>query len=232
MPRFYTNLFVESTNNQQVQAFWDSEPMLFAHEFPPVELVLSTLTFKVSRKPKDLMAHLRRIYFCYRNQLSESLYAALLDFLIILDCKGRRISERLIQGSRSQLDFAQISALKRAVDYPQDVAGNRYSLFTSGAVGTAKLVEIGQKGQTQYDYLKLADDFVEFSQLEEAMSILEQGLNKHPERSDLQEALLDLYRSTNSHERFNNQYQAIKAAGAPLIAGWQALADFFDGKTI
>ena len=41
MPRFYTNLFVESTNNQQVQAFWDSEPMLFAHEFPPVELVLS-----------------------------------------------------------------------------------------------------------------------------------------------------------------------------------------------
>ena len=230
MAHFYTNLFSNSEVEQQPYAFWDNEPQLFTNELPSIESVLNVLTFKVCRKPKDLLAHLRRIYYCYQNALSEQLYAALLDFLIVLNGKGRKISMRLINGSRSRLDSAQISAVKRAANFPLDTPGNRYSLFTSGAMGTSRLMEVSQKGQEQRDYLALADDFIEFSQLDEAMSMLELGLDKQPERQDLQAALLKLYQSTDSRERFNNKYQEIKTKGLPLIDNWQILADFFDGK--
>lgn len=232
MPHFSTNLFSNSEIEQQPYAFWDNEPLLFANELPSSDSILNVLTFKVIRRPKDLVAHLRRIYFCYQNALSEQLYAALLDFLIVLNGKGRKISLRLISGSRSLLDATQMSVFKHAVNYPHDAPSNRYSLFTKGMMGTSRLMEVSQKGQELRDYLALADDFIEFSQLDEAMSTLELGLDEHPERQDLQTALLELYKSTNSRERFNEKYEEIKTMSVPLIDDWQMLADFFDGKTL
>ncbi len=231
MPNFYTDLFGDSVREHKAQAFIDLEVALYANESQAVESILSSLSFKVSKKPKDLMAHLHRIYFCYSNQLVEPLYAAILDLLLILKGKGRKLSRRLIAGSRTLLDLAQISALDRAVDYPNTLDGNRYSLFTQGIVGTANLVEVVQKEMEQHDYMKLADDFIEYSQLDEAMSILELGLENFPERQDLQAALVELYRSTNSRERFNNIYKHFKASGIAIIDDWHALDDFFDGKT-
>ncbi|MDD2759158.1 MAG: hypothetical protein PHH11_02570 [Methylomonas sp.] len=225
-------MFIDSGGEPERMAFWDDEPSLFAESSPPAEWILNALSSKVRKKPRDLMSHLCRIYFCYRNKSTEPLFAALLDLLIVLNGKGRALSARMIQGSRAELDFAQISELKRSIDYPHNVRGNRYSLFTSGRVGTAKLVEIAKTDKPQHDYLLLANDFIEFSQLEEAMSMLELGLEHFPERQDLQSALLELYKSTNSRERFNEKYEAIKAAGVTLIDEWRALADFFDGKTL
>ena len=233
MPRFSTNLFMNNEIDRQVNGFWDNEPLLFADESQQADSILNTLIFKVIRKPRDLIAHLRRIYFCYQNALSEPLYAALVDFLIVLNGKGRSLSVRLIHGCRSQLDPAQIVAFKSAVSGPCQMTGNRYSLFTTGTLGTSQVVEISRNNRQEHrDYLTLADDFIEFSQLEEAMSILEVGLDRQPERQDLQVALLELYRSTNSRERFNNSYEAIKAVSVPLADEWQLLADFFDGNTI
>ena len=94
------------------------------------------------------------------------------------------------------------------------------------------LTEVLQTVEGQHDYLKLANDFIEFSQLDDAMSILEQGLDDHPERKDLQAALLELYKSTDRRERFNNRYEMIKTLSVLLIDDWQILADFFDGKTL
>lgn len=232
MPHFSTNLFSNSEIEPEPNAFWDSEPLLFANEPTSTESILNALTFRVSRKPRNLLSHLRRIYFCYQNALSEQLYAAILDFLIVLNGKGRKISLRLIQGSHSQLDHTQMSIFKHAVTYPLDAPGNRYSLFTKGVLGTFRLMEVSQRGQELRDYLALADDFIEFSQLDEAMSILELGLDEQPERQDLQAALLELYKSTESRERFNQKYEEIKAMSAPLIDDWQRLADFFDGKPL
>lgn len=231
MPRFSANLFSESQFDVPPNPFWDSEPLLFADDTLDVYPILAALTYKVSKKPRDLMAHVRRIYFCYQNALAEPLYAALLDLLIILDGKGRKISARLIFGSRSQLDTIQWEAFKRAVEHPHDISGNRYSLFTTGNVGVTELVQAQQKSQQRHDYLALAKDYIEYSQLEEAMTVLEQGLDEEPERQDLQAALLELYRSTMSRERFKTSYEAMQAKGIKLIEDWHVLADFFDGRT-
>lgn len=232
MPRFSASLFTDHPLDVPPNPFWDSEPLLFADATQDAYRILTALTYKVSKKPRNLMAHLRRIYFCYQNALSEPLYAALLDLLIVLNGKGRKISTRLILGSQSQLDTTQRSVFRRAVDYPHDIPGNRYSLFTTGKIGVTQLVQVQQQNQPQYDCLALANDFIEYSQLDEAMVILERGLEEQPGRQDLQSALLELYRSTHSNERFKMRYETLKAAGVPLIEDWRELADFFDGKAI
>lgn len=231
MPRFTKNLFLVDAAEPRPHPFGDGEPLLFAGTTMDEPAILAVLTHKVGKKPRDLFAHVRRIYFCYQQALSEPLYAALLDLLIILDGKGRQFSQRLLQGSRSRLDAVQWSLCKQALDSPANVAGNRHSLFTTGTIGTLHLVEIRRKQQEQHDYLALANDYIEYSQLEEAMAVLERGLDEQPGRQDFQAALLELYRSTLSSERFRTRYEAMQSSGLPLIEDWRAVADFFAGMT-
>lgn len=232
MPRFSENLFMSVlADSTASHAFIDDEVIPFSVNLSPAISILDTLVLRVARKPKDLLAHLRRIYFCYHNALPESLYAALLDLLIILDQKGKDLSRRLILGSRSMLDAEQLAFLISVIQGPQPVKGNRFSLFTKGLVGVSQLIEVDQQpAELQYDYLGLAYDFIEYSQLEEAMAILEQGLEKSPDRQDLQTLLLELYKSTQNNERFQHCYDRMIKFGKPLINEWALLAVFFNGK--
>ena len=45
---------------------------------------LEYLTGLIARQPQNLYPHIQRIHFCYRNQLAEQLYAAILDLFICL----------------------------------------------------------------------------------------------------------------------------------------------------
>ena len=233
MPQFSSKLLLDGlAAPSRANGFWEDDLPLFTDEQQQSDATLKILTFKVSRNPKNLLAHLRRIYFCYQNHLSEPLYAGLLDLLITLNGKGQAFCQRLVHGSRSRLDPAQLSTLKNAIPYPQQASANRYSLFTPGILGRPQLIEIRQQDQIRHDFLALANDFIEYSQLEEAMTILERGLGVDPTREDLQFALLELYKSTKSRDRFRNQYQSLQDAGARLVTDWQLLGDYFDGNTI
>jgi hypothetical protein len=230
MPRFSTNLFVDNTTDPvNSPAFHDHVALQF-NVSATQSSILEALVFKVRRRPKNLLAHLRRIYFCFQNALSEPLYAALLDLLIVLDDKGLDLSQRLIQGSRSQLDSAQWALLNNFKKSPQQAKSVRLSLFTLGLIGSPVLLDVKQKVQEQQDYLTLANDFIEFSQLEEAMMILETGLAKQPARQDLQTAVLQLYKATHNQDRFQNQYEMLSGTGVSLVEDWQLVADFFSGK--
>jgi hypothetical protein len=78
----------------------DSNIFHFAdHELP--EQTLKNLVFHIARKPRQLIAHIQRIYYCYSADLSEQLFAALVDFLVILDRRGAKISRRMIKDPSS-----------------------------------------------------------------------------------------------------------------------------------
>lgn len=233
MPEYFQNVFAGGSTKSFASDAMLDRPTLFNLSQASAETsIYEALVFKVRRQPKDLLAHWRRIYFCYQNALPDQLYAALLDLLLILNNKGRSFSQRLILGSRSLLDFAQLSSLKKAYVSLQQVQGNRFSLFTSGLIGSPVLLEISEKMQEQLDYLLLANDFIEYSQLEEAMTVLEAGLEKYPARQDLQAAVLQLYKSTRNQTRFQNQYEMLARSGVALIKDWQVLASFFTGKAL
>ncbi|AEF99769.1 hypothetical protein Metme_1346 [Methylomonas methanica MC09] len=231
MARFSTNLFVTTaTNSISPHAFSDDEAMAYETGLSSTASVLNTLVLRVARKPKDLLAHIRRIYFCYQNAMREPLYAALLDLLLVLDQKGQILSRRVILGCRPMLDAEQFATLKDISLGTRQVQSNRLSLFNKGVVGKSQLLEVNRSAQVQHDYMGLARDFIEYSQLEEAMTILEQGLEELPGRQDLQALLLELYRSTQSIGRFQNHYKWIIKSGAPILNEWQQLAAFFNGK--
>ncbi|PPD35103.1 MAG: hypothetical protein CTY19_03110 [Methylomonas sp.] len=227
MRRCSTNLFVMTAAESEASGpFMDHEAIFFESSN------LSTLVLKVRRKPDDLMAHVRRIYFCYLHALSDPLYAALLDLLIVLDDKGHDLSRRLITGCRSQLGSEQLLALNTTSHDVQQVQGNKYSLFTKGLIGTLHLLQSRDQQQIHHDALALAQDFIEYSQLEEAMLTLEQALMRESARPDIQMLLLELYQSTSSSERFRQQYGSMTEKGVPLIDAWGALAEVFAGKTL
>jgi len=232
MPQFFSRLVVDHNQEEFLNepSLWhDHELTLFGYSVTDEGQLLNALVFKVRRNPKNLVAHLRRIYFCYQARLTVQLYAALLDFLIVLQGRGRALSHRMVYGSRPQLNEQQFLALEAATDHCSN-QGNRFSLFTSGLLGKCELVEYRQlPNEEKHDFLTLANDFIEYSQLDQAMEVLEAGVRANPERQDLQDALLELYKSTRNHGRFETLYKALGASGVPLVDEWRTTAIFFEG---
>lgn len=232
-----TNWLVEDLldDNSAEHSFWlDDQSLLFEYSLSDHATHLAGLTCKVGRNPKDLLAHLRRIYYCYRHQLGEPLYASLLDLLIVLQTRGRQLRQRIISGCRARLDPSRYDLFVGAVDNPERLPASRYSLFTTGLIGCTALVQINDRAQAaaQIDFLDLANDYIEYSQLEEAMDILETGLATQPRRVDLQVALLELYKSMDNRTRYQLQTGRFRDSGEPLTEDWQALGSYFDGKPL
>ncbi len=231
MPQFFSQLIFDV--DQEIpnkSRFWhDHELSLFSRVLVDDNRILDSLVFKVRKNPKNLLTHLRRIYFCYDRRLSEQLYAALLDFLIVLRGKGEAISRRMIFGCRHQLDTQKLFVLQTTLSNDLEQYANSYCLFTTGVTGKSELVEYRRKTGRQYDTMALANDFIEFSQLEQAMDVLESGIFASPERLDLQNALLQLYQLTGNRERFLSFYRKIVASAILLGEDWRLAANFFEG---
>lgn len=229
MPHFTGRLFDETRYAPALPWFEDAGLVYFYAE-QPLEQKLNALSLKVSRKPKDLIGHLRRIYFCHQHALHEPLYAALLDWLIVLNGKGQKMSLRLLQGCKGRLDPAEFLIFREALDNVQTLPGNRYSLFTQGLSGSTRLLAIEQTTVPQADCLQLAQDFIEFSQLDEAIAVLEQGLDEQPGRAELQAAVLELYLATEDWERFHKRFRMLQDAGIEPAVGWQQLNNRLGGE--
>lgn len=234
MSQFFSKLVVGQHGDefqQQELSLWDDQELaVFSYYHSDEGQALNALVFKVRRNPKNLLAHLRRIYFCYQQRLSAQLYAALLDFVIVLQGKGWTLSRRMIEASRSQLDSQQFQSLTQAAGHER--LGNAYSLFSTGQIGRCELVDYQQQVETQHDFLVLANDFIEYCQLEQAMEVLETGIGLHPDRQDLQQALLELYKSTGNRERFQTFRRTFSESGVSLVKEWLVTANFFEGHSL
>ncbi len=221
MPRFINQLVTTGVANVPIESnFWQNQSLTPFNFNANNSLTLNSLTSRVRKNPNNLHAHIHRINFCYCAALSEQLYAALLDLLIVLQNKGKAISLRMIKGSRKQLSPGLYAALMQADGKDFEKLGNAFSLFTTGRIGQQELVRISQSTQSTHDPLTLANDFIEFSQLDEAMEVLEAGLRQESGRQDLQNTLLELYQCTHSTERMQHFYQFLQTSGAALSAKW------------
>ncbi|MGR8942456.1 MAG: type IV pilus assembly protein FimV, partial [Gammaproteobacteria bacterium] len=222
-------------SDQVFEALFDRQSAGFYAGYDlPVERRLERLVYQVSRKPRSLAAHLERIYFCFRNYLNEPLFAALVDLQLVLNKRGRPLSERVIHGSRSRLTESQFQALdnylKQEDARDESLPCSRYALFTRGIQSATVLVQMAEADNgAAIDPLQLARDFVEYSQLEDAHRVLEQAIMTQPERMELHDELLSLYRSTRNQTDFKRIYQALAENGVKLPDEWTQLHDFFKG---
>jgi hypothetical protein len=194
---------------------------------------LERLVFQVSRKSNYLEAHMERIYYCFQHLLDEQLFGALVDFLAILNRNGLALSKRMIIGSKSMLTEAQLESL---LSYLKDTAAGNdqlptscYSVFSKGLQSTTKLLQINENSDTEeLDPLVLARDYIEFSQLDEAVLVLEQAILAQPDRVALHDKLLMLFRSTRDATGFNRVYEKLSRNNLSLPPEWKQLSDSFN----
>jgi hypothetical protein len=197
------------------------------------EQIHESIVFQIVKKPTALAIHLKRIYFCYQQNLTENLFGALIDFLIVLDGKGQDLGSRIVKGTKSKLSPQQYVILNEALKMSNEevklLQGNMYSLFSKGLIGTSILViKEENKQQQQHDPLDIARDFIAYSQLDAAMDTLESAIFVEPERYELHDDLLELYRVTQSFERFNKMYGALSGQTKTIPAAWDELKGFFN----
>jgi len=195
---------------------------------------LKNLVFLVARKPKRLIAHIQRIYHCYQANLQEQLFAALVDLLVILNRRGKAISRRMIIGAKSRLSAEQYSILQKFMAEDFDAAlltGNQYSVFTKGLVGTGNLVQqIETPDKQTHDPLELAHDYIEYSQLAEAKNILEKAIINQPQRLELHQCLLELYKATLDTSGFIKMFNIVAGLDVSIPNDWSTLQAFFDER--
>ena len=213
---------------QDTGSLWSAETLL-------CDNFLENLVFRISRKPKCLITHVQRIYYCFQTHLNEQLFAALADFLIILNKRGQNISSRMIMGAKSRLNPDQSKALK---NYLKDadanislLSGNQYSIFTKGLLGLDKIIQqIKTDDEYGHDPLDLARDYIEYSQLEEAEQVLEKAILEQPTRLALHHELLALYQSTRNLTGFNQMLAELTLAGVAMTDEWKQLNNYFKAQ--
>lgn len=209
----------------------DSDAFNFTNNKLPDDF-LKNLVFLVARKPKRLITHIQRIHHCYQTNLQEQLFAALVDLLVVLNRRGKAISRRMIIGAKSKLSEGQYKILQKFMTEDFDIAllsGNQYSIFTKGLVGARNLVQQIEASETQtYDPLVLAHDYIEYSQLDEAKDVLEKALVNQPQRLELHQCLLELYKSTLDTSGFTTMFNILLGLDAVMPNDWNTLQAFFN----
>lgn len=235
----------QALSNQGVanEDFWHFSKdavQLFDMPLQDRERYVSELVYEIQKHPENLAAHIQRITCCYQEDLTDPLFAALVDFLIILNKRGKAISRRMITGTVAKLSSRQQALLESAINEEIDdislIEGNCYSIFCRGLSGTVNLIEkIDADESTHHNPLKLAQDAVEYCQLDEAMLILESALVEQPHWIELHESLLELYKSTHNQTRFEDTLTHLRnmesfMADSSIQKSWDQLKDFFEQK--
>jgi hypothetical protein len=236
-----TDLIVSKDDNKNAPleglsffGFQDND-ILWSSEFLQYSDFLEKLVFRIARNPKALKTHLQRIYFCFHKNLNEQLFAAIVDFLVILNKRGLQISWRMLSGTKSHLNPEHFKVIK---DFLNDqhanvnhLQGNQYSVLTRGKLGTEDMISYTDSNtEVDFDPLEIARDHIEYSQLEEAKRVLENAIFKQPTRTDLQRELLALFRSTRDYEGFTKMLAELKRSGLDIIDEWNELNNLFKGR--
>ncbi len=117
---------------------------------------LEMLVFRVARKPKYLIAHVERIYYCFQHVLNEQLFGALVDLLIVLNRDGKALGRRMINGSKARLTENQFQALIEHLNNRDSrvdlLPPNRYSVFAKGLESTTDMVQLTKvSGEKEHD---------------------------------------------------------------------------------
>ena len=193
--------------------------------------MLRELVYTLTRQPRNLLVHLQRIIICYEKNNEAQLSAALMDLFVVLEKRGGAIKHRMLAGSREHLSAALFEQLQAYIDAPQFIPGNMYTVLTSGWESSNELSLVQDNtssSKEEYDPLQVARDYIEYSQLEEAVKVLEQAIIDDPQRTELHADLIELYQSTADYNAFNKMQLALEKVNHPMQAQWDALNSYFN----
>ena len=101
---------------------------------------LEHLIYQILSNPKNLTTHIHRINYCFKYNNPDQLYAALVDFFIVLSGKGDVLCLRMYKGAKSRLTEEQNKLLLDYLDKKKDLQDSRFSVFGKGLIGSSRVV--------------------------------------------------------------------------------------------
>ena len=149
--------------------------------------ILEYLLYLITQNAKNLIAHTQRIFFCYRENLPDHLVAALVDLTIALGERGTTLKRRMLVGAKAKLNDGQWRLVQNAGQPGQPLPTVPFTLLTTGSIGTIQVVKQSAVLQSNRpDALSLALDYINYSQLDEAKTVLESAILEESRKEDLQ----------------------------------------------
>jgi tetratricopeptide (TPR) repeat protein len=186
----------------------------------------------IARYPGDLRSHVQRINLHVARGEPDRTYGALLDLFIALGAKGESLRKRMLQAAYSTLTketFEVFSVnIERGISSTDVTPTAASSVLTKGVQGTSQLItRVEANHAPSQDALAEAHACLEYGQISEAQSILEQALLAQPEKEELHQDLLEIYQSTGDRQRFHEMLDTLGKDQNPYSELWELMAASF-----
>ncbi|MCB1875138.1 MAG: hypothetical protein KDH88_04105 [Chromatiales bacterium] len=194
--------------------------------------------FAVGRHPKDLLAHTRRILTHIQLAERDAVIDALIDLQRVLGRQGSSLRNRLLHKARYLLSEQEIAHLASDDDHFGDSTylrvNGRHNVLGNFAWGSARLVEAVEKAEFQplvtSDALEESREWLDSGQIDEAREVLENAILLQPERLELHEEILEIFRHTREVDELRSTKRRLQRAGETLPDAWEHLESELEAR--
>lgn len=192
--------------------------------------VAEFLDFMVLRNPRDLGNHVRRISLNIHARDSAGVYAALIDFFVVLGGRGLEIKRRMLGLSRTLLSGHEFEQLRELVESGSEPPGSlkaSANVLNNGVDEERKLISVEETSASAEpeDPLKTAREYIEYSQVDQARDFLQATILQKGSGTGLFETLLEIYQSTGEHEEFGQFTRDLREHRIPIPEFWLQYAE-------
>ena len=181
---------------------------------------------QIKQRPRDLRAHMQRIFLLLEAAEEPQLFGALVDLFIVLGSAGTALKVRCLTQAAPVLTESHRLFLEQAAEgglQPDNptLARIRHSVLSMGFSGRAAIV--AKREQQSGGYQSPYDEAMaclEYGQLDEARRVLEEALRRMSDDPRISRQLLEIYQRTRDDNAFRAMRNWLQDNYGVLPDGW------------
>jgi tetratricopeptide (TPR) repeat protein len=181
----------------------------------------------ISRFPLDLRAHTQRLFLAMDNDKSHLLAAAIQDLFIALDDKGFALKDSLLKLCKAKLIDEDVQHFETWLmnNTRSQFKVMQGSVLDKGLPGKAEKLVIFEQTQAEQPHysnvIEEANAYLEYGQVEEAQTLLEETLQANDYDEDIAFELLNIYQYTRDRAAFELSTKHLLNANIELSDTWK-----------
>ncbi len=183
-----------------------------------VEKSLGYLNYCILDSPDSLRHHITKINLILEGEAeADHLIAALADLFCVLKKDGFELRRRMLRYSRSRLDEDTFMQLVKKLKSGDLLGDENWLASYPTLTNTDSVVEVitnankeAENGEQAQDNLALAYEYIENSQLDQALGLLEKAAVEEPTNIEIAELLIELYKQISGNERLLTMHQKLQ----------------------
>ncbi len=193
---------------------------------------LRHLEQRITRNPRDLLSHVRRLYLADALGDVDAITGALTDLFLVLGQQGRQLRGRLLKLTGDKLAAEQRQFFEKhlegGLDSNEPIPQFTRSRLSKRVSGTTNIVS-RVKADTSHSIgpVQLARESISKGHYDVAQAVLEGALESDPGNRDACTALLDLYSDRGLRRDFDKTYTTLLGRQLACRERWDDLARRF-----